>query len=73
MRFRPNSRRPLLYPEPRLREALEQLLGLHADDHEARSLRTRLYRHGVPPPPGCGPNEMAQMLLALPPEPPEPA
>jgi hypothetical protein len=71
MHFRPNPRRPLKYPEPRLRKALEQLLGLHPIDHELRSLRTRLYRRGVPPPIGCGPNEMAQMLLALPPEPPE--
>jgi hypothetical protein len=53
------------FPNETLREELLRKAGLSREDHEARVLRTVLYRRRVPPPEGSTPDELARLVLRI--------
>jgi hypothetical protein len=66
----PGSRKPYTvrkaYPAEFLRDELTKKLGLSAEDHESRTLRTLLYRKRVMPREGSSADELARLLISMP-------
>jgi hypothetical protein len=60
---RPYSARKA-YPSEHLRHELLTKVGVPADEHELRSLRTLAYRRHIHPPEGATADELARLLIS---------